>query len=289
MRTFLSVGADALAYGMVLFVISIGLSVTMGLMKVVNLAHGAFAMVSGYVASYLTRDLGMGYAPAVLLAVAATVLLALPMERLLYRRIYGAPELTQVLMTIGITFCMIGIANYLLGPTLKTIPLPEALRGPVDIGFRSIAAHKLFVIGCGAVVTLGLWLLVTRTAFGVRLRASVDDAGMAAALGVRTELVYAASFALAVALAAFGGVIGAELLPVEPYYALRYMVTFLVVVSVGGSGSIPGALLACLVLGAVDTAGRYLLPDFGEFFFYLAVIVIVCLFPRGLLGRVRPA
>ncbi|MEP7452356.1 branched-chain amino acid ABC transporter permease [Phyllobacterium sp. SB3] len=285
MQTVFSIAIDALAYGMVLFVISIGLSVTMGLMRVVNLAHGAFAMIGGYIASYAVRDLGLAYGFAVLLAVFATIIIAIPVERLLYRRIYGAPELTQVLMTIGITFCVIGIANYVFGPTLKTIPLPEHLRGPVDLGFRSIAAHKLFAIGCGATVALALWYLIERTSFGVKLRASVDNASMAAALGVRTQVVYAASFAVAVGLAAFGGVVGAELLPIEPYYALRYMVTFLVVVSVGGAGSIAGALLACLLLGGIDTTGRYLMPEYGEFFFYLAVIVIVSFFPRGLLGK----
>ena len=285
MQTVFSIATDALAYGMVLFVISIGLSVTMGLMRVVNLAHGAFAMIGGYIASYAVRDLGLAYGFAILLAVFATIIIAIPIERLLYRRIYGAPELTQVLMTIGITFCVIGIANYVFGPTLKTIPLPEHLRGPVDLGFRSIAAHKLFAIGCGAAVALALWYLIERTSFGVKLRASVDNASMAAALGVRTQVVYAASFAVAVGLAAFGGVVGAELLPIEPYYALRYMVTFLVVVSVGGAGSIPGALLACLLLGGIDTTGRYLMPEYGEFFFYLAVIVIVSFFPRGLLGK----
>jgi branched-chain amino acid transport system permease protein len=285
MNSLLSIGVDALAYGMVLFVISIGLSMTMGLMRVVNLAHGAFAMIGGYLASYAVRDLGMGYFLGMLLAIAGTVAIAAPMERLLYRRIYNAPELTQVLMTIGITFCIIGIANYLFGPTLKTIPLPALLSGPVDLGFRSIAAHKLFAILCGGGVALALWFLIEKTDFGVKLRASVDNAPMAAALGVRTKSVYAASFAIAVGLAAFGGIVGAELLPIEPYYALRYMVTFLVVVSVGGPGSIAGALLACLLLGAVDTAGRYLMPEFGEFFFYLAVIAIVCIFPRGLLGK----
>jgi branched-chain amino acid transport system permease protein len=134
-------------------------------------------------------------------------------------------------------------------------------------------------------VALALWILIDKTSFGVKLRASVDNAAMAASLGVRTRIVYAVSSAVAVGLAAFGGIVGAELLPVEPYYALRYMVTFLVVVSVGGAGSIPGALLACLVLGAIDTTGRYLVPEYGEFFFYLAVIAIVCLFPNGLLGR----
>jgi branched-chain amino acid transport system permease protein len=259
----------------------------MGLMKVVNLAHGAFAMIGGYVASYATQQLGLGFGIATLAAIVVTALIAVPLERLLYRRIYGASELTQVLMTIGITFAIIGIANFLMGPTLKTIALPEQLQGPVDIGFRTIAAHKLFAVAVGIVVAGALWFLVERTPFGIRLRASVDDAAMAGALGVRTKIVYAVSFALAVGLAALGGVVGAQLLPIEPYYALRYMVTFLVVVSVGGAGSIPGALVACLLLGAVETTGRYLMPEFGEFFFYAAVIAIVCIFPNGLLGRAK--
>ncbi|MDX0700154.1 branched-chain amino acid ABC transporter permease [Sinorhizobium medicae] len=287
MQTIFSIAVDALAYGMVLFVISIGLSVTLGLMRVVNLAHGAFAMIGGYIASYAARDLGVGYGLAVLIAVFGTIVIAIPIERLLYRRIYGRPELTQVLMTIGITFCIIGIANYVFGPTLKTIPLPPSLQGSADLGFRSIAVHRIFAIVCGLCVAAALWYAIERTAFGVRLRAAVDDAAMAAALGVRTEVIYAVSFAVAVGLAAFGGVVGAELLPVEPYYALRYMVTFLVVISVGGAGSIPGALAACLLLGGIDTTGRYLMPEFGEFFFYLAVIAIVCVFPRGLAGRMK--
>ncbi|WP_414473599.1 branched-chain amino acid ABC transporter permease [Microvirga sp. M2] len=287
MQTILSIAIDALAFGMVLFIICIGLSLTMGLMRVVNLAHGAFAMIGGYIASYAARDLGLGYAAAVLLAIVGTIVISIPLERFLYRRIYGSSELTQVLMTIGITFCVIGITNYFFGPTLKIIPLPPLLSGPVDMGFRTIAAHRLFVIACGAAVAGGLWYLIERTSFGIKLRATVDNAAMSDALGVRTQVVYAVSFAIAIGLAAFGGVVGAEFLPIEPYYALRYMVTFLVVVSVGGAGSIPGALIACLVLGLVDTAGRYLMPDFGNFFFYAAVILIVCLFPRGFLGRAQ--
>ncbi|RIY01998.1 branched-chain amino acid ABC transporter permease [Aureimonas flava] len=285
MQLVLSIAVDALAYGMVLFVISIGLSLTMGLMRVVNLAHGAFAMVGGYVASWLGTSYGVPFPLMVAGAVAFTVVLALPLERLLYRPIYGKPELTQVLMTIGITFCIIGVANWLLGPTLKVVPLPELLRAPVDLGFRTVSAHRLFAILCGLGIAAALWFLVERTDFGVRLRAAVDNVSMAAALGVRTERVYALSFALATGLAALGGVVGAEMLPIEPYYALRYMVTFLVVVCVGGAGSIPGALLASLLLGAVDTVGRYLMPDFGEFFFYLAVIAVILVFPRGLMGR----
>ena len=287
MQTALSIAIDAFAYGMALFIICIGLSLTMGLMRVVNLAHGAFAMIAGYIASYAARDLGTGYALALLLAIFGTIAISVPLERFLFRRIYGSSELTQVLMTIGITFCVIGTTNYFFGPTLKIIPLPESLSQPVDVGFRTIAAHRLFVIACGVAVAAGLWFLIERTSFGVRLRATVDNAAMAASLGVRTQVVYAVSFAIAVGLAALGGVVGAELLPIEPYYALRYMVTFLVVVSVGGAGSILGALAACLALGAIDTVGRYLMPDFGNFFFYAAVIAIVFVFPRGFSGRTQ--
>jgi branched-chain amino acid transport system permease protein len=287
MLTTLSIATDAFAYGMALFIICIGLSLTMGLMRVVNLAHGAFAMIAGYIASYAARDLGMGYAAGIVLAVVGTIILSIPLERLLFRRIYGSPELTQVLMTIGITFCVIGITNYFFGPTLKTIPLPQALGQPVDLGFRTIAGHRLFVMLCGVAVAGGLWFVIENTGFGIKLRATVDNAAMADALGVRTQAVYAASFAIAIGLAAFGGVVGAEFLPIEPYYALRYMVTFLVVVSVGGAGSIPGALVACLLLGAIDTTGRYLMPEFGNFFFYAAVIAIVCLFPQGFFGKAQ--
>ncbi|MGN6309836.1 MAG: branched-chain amino acid ABC transporter permease [Xanthobacteraceae bacterium] len=286
MQTILSIGLDGISYGMVLFIISIGLSIMMGLMRVVNLAHGAFAMIGGYLASYAMRDLGVGYAFAIVVAVIGTVVISIPLEILLYRRIYRKSDaLTQLLLTIGITFVIIGLANFIFGPTLKAIPLPNALSGPLDIGFRMIPTHRVFVIACGVVTALALWLLIDKTEFGIRLRASVDNSDMADSLGIRTEWIYAATFALAVGLGAFGGVVGAELLPIEPFYALRYMVTFLVVVSVGGAGSIAGALAASLLLGLADTTGKYLAPEYGEFFFYLAVIVIAFLFPRGLFGR----
>lgn len=287
MTPAINIAVDSVSYGMVLFVICVGLSVTLGLMRVVNLAHGAFAMVGGYFASYIARDLSLNYWLAVLIAMLATALLALPMERFLYRPVYSRSQLSQVLMTIGITFAMVGIVNYLFGPTLKSIPLSPSLSGPVDIYFRMIPAHRLMVIACGAIVALGLWFLIERTLFGIRVRATVDNATMSRTLGVKTNAIFAACFAIAVGLAALGGVVGAEFLPIEPQYAFRYMVTFLVVVSVGGSNSIVGALVASLLLGSVDTIGRYLVPDFGNFCFYLAVIIIVCLYPNGLLGRAK--
>ncbi|TGN87924.1 branched-chain amino acid ABC transporter permease [Bradyrhizobium yuanmingense] len=284
--TGLSIGLDALSYGMVLFIISIGLSIMMGLMRVVNLAHGAFAMIGGYLASFALKNAGVGYPLAIVLAVLGTIAIAFPLEFLLYRRIYRkADELTQILLTIGIAFVIIGVANYILGPTTKSIPLPALLSGPVDLGFRMIPAHRIFVTICGVCTAGLLWLLIDRTEFGIRLRAAVDNGDMAESLGIKTQILFSATFALAVGLAAFGGVVGAELLPVEPFYALRYMVTFLVVVSVGGAGSIPGAVAASILLGLADTTGKYLAPEYGEFFFYLAVILVVFLFPNGLLGR----
>ena len=286
MQTILSIGLDGISYGMVLFIISIGLSIMMGLMRVVNLAHGAFAMIGGYLASYAMRDLGAGYGLAIAIAVIGTIVISIPLEILLYRRIDRKSDpLIQELLTSGITFVIIGLSNNIFGPTLKAIPLPNALSGPLDIGFRMIPTHRVFVIACGVVTALALWLLIDKTEFGIRLRASVDNSDMADSLGIRTEWIYAATFALAVGLGAFGGVVGAELLPIDPFYALRYMVTFLVVVSVGGAGSIAGALAASLLLGLADTTGKYLAPEYGEFFFYLAVIVIAFLFPRGLFGR----
>ena len=286
MHLIANIAIDAIAYGMVLFIISIGLSVMMGLMKVINLAHGAFAMVGGYLASHLLVSCGWDFIPAVVVAVGATVLISLPVEMLLYRRLYKSRDpLVHLLMTIGITFLAIGVVNYLFGPTIKSIPLPGMISGSIDIGIRTMPAHRLFVIACGVVVAGSLWLFIERTAFGIRLLASVDNSNMASALGVRTSMIYSATFALAAALAAFGGIVGADLLPLEPYYALRYMVVFLVVVSVGGAGSILGALASSMTLGFVDTATRYLAPDLGGFFFYLSVMMIAFLFPHGMFGK----
>ena len=286
MATLVSILIDTLAYGMVLFTISIGLSITLGLMKVVNLAHGGFAMLGGYFASHAMLALGLPYLAALPLAMACVVILAVPLEVALFRPLYGKNDyLVQVLITIGIAFCMIGLTNYFFGPAMRTIPLPGFLTGPVDLGFRFIPAHRLFVIAVGLAVALGLWLLIEKTSFGTKLRAAVDNAGMAASLGIRTQRIYSLTFALSVALGAMGGVIGAELLPIDPYYALRYMVTILVVVSIGGAGSIGGALTAALLLGLIDTVGKYLAPGYGDALFYVAVIGVVLAFPDGLLGR----
>jgi branched-chain amino acid transport system permease protein len=285
MSLFLNILIDGIAYGMILFMISVGLSVTMGLMRVINLAHGGFALVGGAVAHWLIIAQGLSFWLAAPLGVAAAVALAWPLERLIYRRIYGFGDLQQVLATIGLTFLMIATVNRLLGSTLLALPLPELLAQSVDLGFRTLPLHRLVVIGVGLAVIAGLWLLIDRTRFGIRLRAAVDNRATASAIGINTGLIYSATFCLGAGLAALGGILGAEMLPIEAYYPLRYMVLFLIVVAVGGMGSISGSFTAALGLGILDTATRYLVPDFGTIFFYGCIILFLALRPNGLWGR----
>ncbi len=285
MTLMMNIAVDGMAYGMILFMIAVGLSVTMGLMRVVNLAHGGFALIGGALAHWLGQDLGLGFLPALFLAIAGTVAVALPLERVIYRRIYGFGELQQVLATIGLTFLMIATINLWQGSTLLPVGLPAVLSQPIDLGFRTLPAHRIAVIVLGVAVIVGLWLLLDKTRFGIRLRAAVDNRGTASAHGINTDRIYMATFGLGAALAALGGIMGAELLPIEAYYPLRYMVLFLIVVAVGGMGSIAGSFLAALGLGIVETAARYLVPDFATIAFFVLVIALLAIRPQGLMGR----
>jgi branched-chain amino acid transport system permease protein len=285
MSLILNIAIDGIAYGMILFMISVGLSVTMGLMRVINLAHGAFALVGGALAHTLILGAGLGYLMAVPLAIAGVVIIALVSQRVLFRRIYRLGQLQQVLATIGITFMVIAIVNNLLGSSLLAIPLPSFLQQSVELGFRTLPAHRLAVIAIGLAVVAGLFLTLERSRFGTRLRAAVDNRNIASALGINTDTIYAATFCLSAGLAALGGILGAELLPIDAYFPLRYMVLFLIVVAVGGLGSISGSFAAAIVLGILETASRYLIPDFGTIIFFTAVMALLAVRPAGLLGR----
>ncbi|SMY08866.1 branched-chain amino acid ABC transporter permease [Flavimaricola marinus] len=285
MGLFLNIVVDGVAYGMILFMIAVGLSVTMGLMRVVNLAHGGFAMIGGALAHVFGTQMGLGFGLTLLLALAGTIAIALPLERVIYRRVYGFGELQQVLATIGLTFLMIATVNWWLGSTLLAVAMPEILNQSVDLGFRTLPAHRIAVIGLGLSVTLGLWILIDRTRFGVRLRAAVDNRAIASAHGINTDRIYMITFGLGAGLAALGGIMGAELLPIDAYYPLRYMVLFLIVVAVGGMGSILGSFLAAIGLGLLETATRYLVPDLSTITFFALVIALLAMRPQGLLGR----
>lgn len=285
MNILFNILIDGLAYGMVLFVIAVGLSVTLGLMRFVNLSHGAFAMVGGYCAALLTREAQWSFWLAVPAAILVTGLLGALLESLVLKHLYRRKELDQVLFTIGLSFVLIAATNALVGPQVQLITLPPLLAQPVDLGFRTLPAQRLLVIAAGLGVAAAAAWTVTRTRFGVWLRAAVDHGATASTLGIPIRTVQCASFAAGAALAGFGGILGAELMPLEPYYALKYLVLVLVVVAVGGMGSIVGSLCAAVLLGVVETASKYLASDWGSLFFFLAMALLLAWRPHGLLKR----
>lgn len=276
---------DGLAYAMFLFIVSVGLSVTMGLMGFVNLAHGAFAMAGGYFVVSLTTQLGVPFVPALLISSVMIALISVVFERLLYTRLYKAGELDQVLLTIGLAFMAIATFTYFYGPIPKSVPLPSYLEGQVNLGFRSFPTYRAFLIVVGVVLIAALWYTFEKTNIGAKIRAAVDNRRMAQSVGINVDLLFTATFAVGSGLAALGGGLAIQLFGLNPSFAVVYLVLFLIVVAVGGLGSMKGTLVAALVLGIFDTAGKYLLPDAGGFFIYAITLLILLVKPAGLYGR----
>jgi branched-chain amino acid transport system permease protein len=283
--SFLGILFDGLAYGSLLFLISVGLSVTMGLMNVVNLAHGAFAMFGGYLSVWLTARLGVPFLATLPLAFVALGAAGALLERLLYRRFYGASHLDQVLLTIGLTFMAVAAASYLFGSAEQLVQLPSSLRGQIRVLGVALGAYRLFLIALVALITFALHALVERTRFGAQVRAAVDNQRVSAGVGIPVERVFCLTFALGSGLAGLGGALGIDVLGLEPTFALKYLVYFLLVVVVGGAASIAGTALGALVLGLSDVLGKYYLPEFGAFIIYALMVLLLTLFPAGLLGR----
>ena len=281
----ISILFHGLAYAMILYIISVGLSVTMGLMGFVNLAHGVFAMAGGYVTVTLMNDYGVPFGVALLVAFLVVGAVSMVMERGLYARLYGASELEQVLFTIGLVFMAVALVRYAWGPLPQRMTLPTVLSGQIDLGFRTFPVYRTFLIGVSFVLVLVLWLGIERTNFGAQIRAAVDNRRMAESLGINTRRLFTLTFALGSGLAAFGGGLGADILAISPGYAVEYLVYFLIVVAVGGLGSLRGPFVAALLLGISDTACKYLVPELGAFFIFLAMIAILLWRPAGLFGR----
>jgi branched-chain amino acid transport system permease protein len=279
---FLSVLLDGTAYGMILFIISVGLTVTMGLMRVVNLAHGAFAMIGGYLAAVMIQD-GVPFFAAAIAAALAVGVLGAVAELVLYKPLYRRGDLPQALMTFGLTFVVIAALTSIFGSNVKPLPIPAWLAGNTNLGFTQYPTYRLFLIALGAAMALALWLVIDRTLYGARLRAAVDNPRMARAVGMDVNLLFTGTFAGGCALAGFGGVVGADMMPVEPYYALRYLVIFLVVVAVGGIGNFKGSFGAALAIGIVSTVFTFLLPGASAYIVYALVLVLLLWRPHGLL------
>lgn len=278
---------DGLAYGMLLFILSCGLSVTMGLMNFVNLAHGAFAMTGGYLTVVLMNRFGVPFLATLPVAFFGTALLGLLLERTLYRHLYEKGHLDQVLFSIGLVFIAVATVDFLMGSQQQIVKLPSYLEGRVDLWGVSIGLYRSFVIAICVLVVVCLQLVLSKTRFGSRLRAAVDDRRVARGLGIEVNLIFALTFAVGSGLAGLGGALGAEILGLDPVFPLKFMIYFLIVVTVGGTSSITGPFFASILLGVADVAGKYYVPAFGAFVIYTLMIVCLLLRPQGLFVRAR--
>lgn len=278
---------DGLAYGSLLFLVSLGLAVTMGLMNFVNLAHGAFAMAGGYLCVVAMSRLGWPFGVALGAAFLGAALAGAILERLLYRRLYRANHLDQVLFSIGLTFMSMAAATWIFGSSQQPVRLPESLRGQLHLAGVDLGIYRLFLVAAVAVLVTLLGLIVARTRFGAQVRAAVDDADAARGLGIDVDRVFSVTFAVGSGLAGLGGALGIEVLGLDSSFPLKFMVYFLLVAVVGGAGTIKGPLAAALLLGVLDVAGKYYVPQIGAFIIYAAMVVLLLAFPAGLFGRRR--
>ena len=280
---------DGIAYGMLLFILAVGLAVTMGLMNFINLAHGAFAMVGGYITVLLMQKMGVPFLVCLPIAFMGSALLGGILERTLYRPLYHKPHLDQVLFSIGLTFMAVATADYFIGSSQQNVQLPEWLKGRTELGegawMLGMGHYRLFIIAVCAALTVALQYVLAKTRFGSRLRASVDDQRVAAGLGINVNMVFLGTFAVGSGLAGLGGALGAEVLGLDPSFPLKFMIYFLIVVAVGGTSSITGPLLAALLLGIADVAGKYYIPKLGGFVVYSLMILILIWRPQGLFVR----
>ena len=282
---FAGILLGGLSAGTVLFIVSVGLSVTMGLMGFVNLAHGAFAMFGGYVIVLSMNRAHFGFAAALALGFVATAAISVVLERTLYRRLYRASELDQVLFTIGLIFIFIAGAIIVVGPESQTLQLPAALRGQINLGFLQYRTYSIFLIVVGFLIGLGISLAFERTRIGAQIRATVDNRRMAESLGINVDRLFTITFAFGSGMAGIGGGLGAEFLGLDPQYALKYLVYFLIAVSVGGLGSVMGVYYASLILGVLDFVLKLYLPKGGTIFIYALTILLLLWRPQGLFGK----
>ena len=276
---------DGIASGLLLFLISVGLSVTLGLMNFINLAHGAFAMLGGYVCVLLLNRLGVPFLLTLPIVLVVCAAVGAVLERTLYRRLYGASHLDQVLFSIGLVFMSISTASYFFGSQQQPLELPAFLRGEFNLPGVDIGIYRLLLVVIGLAVAAALQWMLVRTRFGAELRAAVDNPRAARGLGINVDRVFSVTFALGSALAGLGGALGVQALGMDPGFPIKYIVYFLIVVAVGGSGNILGSLYASLLIGVADVVGKYYLPQVGAFVIYAVMVITLIVRPQGLFGR----
>ena len=285
LTSFLGVLFDGIASGCLLFLISVGLSVTMGMMNFLNLAHGAFAMLGGYLCLMAMTRYGAPFLATLPLAMAACGIVGALFERLLFRPMYRAGHLNQVLLTFGLVLMSIAAATFVWGPEQQPIRLPPFLTGQVKAFGAEFGTYRLFLVALVVVLTLLMVFLVENTRFGAQVRAAVDNSQASEGLGINVDRVFSVTFALGSALAGLGGALGIDVLGLDPTFPLKYLVYFLLVVTVGGARGIKGPLLAALILGVFDIVGKYYVPEAGAFIIYAVMVALLLAFPSGLFGR----
>ncbi len=276
---------DGIAYGMLLFVLASGLAVTLGLMNFINLAHGSFAMAGGYITVVLVNRLGVPFFASLPLAFLASAVIGFLFERTLYAHVYGKPHLDQVLFTIGLVFMSVAATDYVMGSSQVFVQIPKFLQGQFEVYGVGIGRYRLLIIAICGLLTIALQFILANTRFGSRLRAAVDDSRVAGGLGINVDWVFSLTFAFGSGLAGLGGALGAEILGLDPTFPLKFMIYFLIVVTVGGTSSITGPFLASLLLGIGDVTGKYYVPTLGSFVIYTIMIVVLIWRPQGLFSR----
>ena len=282
---FFGVLFDGFAYGMLLFLLSVGLSVTLGMMNFVNLAHCSFAMLGGYVAVTLMNDLEWPFLATLPVSFVAAAAVSVVLERVLYRHLYRSSDLDQCLLTIGIVFISIATAAYVYGTIQQPVQVPSYLRGSVVSMGINFALYRLFLIGTALAITVILVASLEYTRFGAQVRAAVDNQRMARGLGINVNGVFAVSFALGSGLAGMGGALAIPIVGLDTSFAFTYLIYVLIVVSVGGLGSIGGSFAAATLLGISDVAGKYYVPELGSFLIYLVMVGLLMWRPVGLFGK----
>jgi branched-chain amino acid transport system permease protein len=276
---------NGLTYGVLLFVMAVGLSVTMGMMNFANLAHVSLAMLGGYLAITAMDQLGVSFLVSLPLAFVGTMAFSWVLERLVLRHFYGTDDLTQVLLTIGLLFMSVSTVAYIWGPSFKPITMPAWLTGQTPVMGLSLERYRLFLLAIGMALALALVFGLERTRFGAMVRACVDNRRAASGCGLNIQRIFALTFAIGGGLAGLGGALAANLLTMDPNFPLRYLIYMLIVVSVGGMGSVAGTLLASVVIGIGDVVGKYYVPQAGGIMIYLVTVVIMLVRPQGLLGK----
>jgi branched-chain amino acid transport system permease protein len=242
-------------------------------------------MAGGYTTVLLMNKLGVPFLATLPIAFVFTAVLGAAFERTLYRPMYNRPHLDQVLFSIGLVFMAVTGVDYIIGSQQQMISVPEWLQGRFDLADVGIGKYRLFIIVVCGLLTVALQMILSRTRFGSRLRAAVDDPRVARGLGINVNQVFLLTFAVGSGLAGLGGALGAEVLGLEPIFPLKFMVYFLIVVSVGGTTTITGPLLAALLLGIADVFGKYYAPKLGAFIVYALMIAILTWRPQGLFGQ----